>query len=278
MMKYQDIHSTDSALWKQYQSLMESGSYDEAAVVLKNAQLDNKRIDAAMFNNITTELTRLQNQGKDSTWSKNTMGVTERQLSASGIPVNDCYCKLTKSFTAHYVTVTGLDDMPSVLTVINGDNEPVMRKVVDISMSAGDTKITKDGIYPLWRNEKIIINTPTIYYVWTRYGAAGTSSVRLNAVGQVFGGGDAIISNWEIDAANNTYSGDVHIDNTVSGEFEYDTTFNGVQLSPFTIYGYKAYMLSGFTGFDFINRDVTVSFSYKENQDGSTAIAVDIIT
>lgn len=93
MMKYQDIHSTDSALWKQYQSLMESGSYDEAEVVLKNAQLDNKRIDAALFNNITTELTRLQNQGKDSTWSKNVMAVATEP--PTDMSAGECYCKVT---------------------------------------------------------------------------------------------------------------------------------------------------------------------------------------
>ena len=30
MMKYQDIHTTDSALWKQYQDYMAKGEYDTA--------------------------------------------------------------------------------------------------------------------------------------------------------------------------------------------------------------------------------------------------------
>lgn len=97
MMKYQDIHTTDSALWKQYQEYMEAGEYDAAKAILTQSQLDNKRIDASLFNGITTELTRLQNQGKDSTWSKNTMAVQAEP--PSDMQTGECYCKITKKLS-----------------------------------------------------------------------------------------------------------------------------------------------------------------------------------
>ena len=97
MMKYQDIHTTDSALWKQYQDHMAKGEYDAAQAILAQTQLDNKRIDASLFNAITTELTRLQNQGKDSTWSKNTMAVQEEP--PADMQAGECYCKITKKLS-----------------------------------------------------------------------------------------------------------------------------------------------------------------------------------
>ena len=97
MMKYQDIHTTDSALWKQYQDHMAKGEYDAAKAILAQTQLDNKRIDASLFNDITTELTRLQNQGKDSTWSKNTMAVQEEP--PANMQAGECYCKITKKLS-----------------------------------------------------------------------------------------------------------------------------------------------------------------------------------
>ena len=97
MMKYQDIHTTDSALWKQYQDYMAKGEYDAAKAILAQTQFDNKRIDASLFNTITTELTRLQNQGKDSTWSKNTMAVQEEP--PANMKAGECYCKITKKLS-----------------------------------------------------------------------------------------------------------------------------------------------------------------------------------
>lgn len=97
MMKYQDIHTTDLALWKQYQDYMAKGEYDAAKTLLPNTQLDNKRIDASLFNNIATELIRLQNQGKDSTWSKNTMAVQEEP--PADMKAGECYCKITKKLS-----------------------------------------------------------------------------------------------------------------------------------------------------------------------------------
>ena len=97
MMKYQDIHTTDSALWKQYQDHMAKGEYDAAKAILSQTQFDNKRIDASLFNAITTEWTRLQNQSKDSTWSKNTMAVQEEP--PADMKAGECYCKITKKLS-----------------------------------------------------------------------------------------------------------------------------------------------------------------------------------
>ena len=97
MMKYQDIHTTDSALWKQYQDYMAKGECAAAKAILAQTQLDKKRIDASLFNDITTELTRLQNQGKDLTWSKNTMAVHTEPPAT--MQAGECYCKITKKLS-----------------------------------------------------------------------------------------------------------------------------------------------------------------------------------
>ena len=112
MMKYQDIHTTDSALWKQYQDYMAKGEYDAAKAILAQTQLDNKSIDASLFNDITTELTRLQNQGKDSTWSKNVMAV--QPLVPSDMQAGECYCKIDRALNSfdgkYYLFVDSKDD------------------------------------------------------------------------------------------------------------------------------------------------------------------------
>lgn len=103
MMKYQDIHTTDSALWKQYQDYMAKGEYDAAKAILAQTQLDNKRIDASLFNAITTELTRLQNQGKDSTWSKNTMAVQAEP--PANMQAGECYCKINYPISPYWLDI-----------------------------------------------------------------------------------------------------------------------------------------------------------------------------
>lgn len=103
MMKYQDIHTTDSALWKQYQDYMAKGEYDAAKAILAQTQLDDKRIDASLFNAITTELTRLQNQGKDSTWSKNTMAVQEEP--PADMQTGECYCKINYPISPYWLDI-----------------------------------------------------------------------------------------------------------------------------------------------------------------------------
>ena len=91
-MQYQDIHLKDKVLWQQYQQYMKAGQYAEALALLSNAQLANKEIIASLFNAITTETVRLENQGKDSTWSKNTMAVA--YYPPIGMTAGQCYCKI----------------------------------------------------------------------------------------------------------------------------------------------------------------------------------------
>lgn len=94
-MQYQDIHLEDKALWSQYQQYMKAGQYVEASALLSNAQLANKEIVASLFNGLTTETVRLENQGKDSDFSKNTMVVA--YYPPIGITSGQCYCKLIKT-------------------------------------------------------------------------------------------------------------------------------------------------------------------------------------
>ena len=120
-MKYQDIHTTDSALWKQYQEHMAKGEYDAAKAILAQTQLDNKRIDASLFNTITTELTRLQNQGKDSTWSKNVMYVGES--APSSITQGECWLKNIKqlSYSINVENGVYINDTANMTNIEIGD-------------------------------------------------------------------------------------------------------------------------------------------------------------
>ena len=121
MMKYQDMHTTYSALWKQYQDHMAKGEYDAAKAILVQAQLDNKRIDASVFNTITTELTRLQNQGKDSTWSKNVMYVGES--APSSITQGECWLKNIKqlSYSINIENDVYINDTANMTNIEIGD-------------------------------------------------------------------------------------------------------------------------------------------------------------
>lgn len=94
-MQYQDIHIEDKALWSKYQKYMATGQYAEALALLENAKLANKEIVASLFNGLTTETVRLENQGKDSDFSKNTMAVAYNP--PIGMTAGRCYCKLTKT-------------------------------------------------------------------------------------------------------------------------------------------------------------------------------------
>ena len=91
-MQYQDIHLEDKALWSQYQKYMAAGQYAEALALLENAKLANKEIVASLFNGLTTETVRLENQGKDSDFSKNTMAVA--YYPPIGMTAGRCYCKI----------------------------------------------------------------------------------------------------------------------------------------------------------------------------------------
>lgn len=142
-MKYQDIHIADSALWKQYREYMESGQYESAKTLLANAQLDNKRIDAEMFNTITTELTRLQNQGKDSTWSKNVMYVGES--APSGIKQGECWLKNTKqlSYSINIKNDVYINDTANMTNIEIGDYGVVRDLDTTYDIQSGEQVVLK---------------------------------------------------------------------------------------------------------------------------------------
>lgn len=272
MMKYQDIHTTDSALWKQYQDHMAKGEYDAAKTILAQTQLDNKRIDASLFNDITTELTRLQNQGKDSTWSKNTMKITN--FKPSGLKEGECACYITKTFTPHYITVIGFDDIPSVLAQSSESDTPKMTKVASMDIRLNDTPITKDGVYTVY-NEHLYVTQPIMYQVYTRYGRNQTISTEFYVQKDKIFGQSATLTNWSVDDSANTYqfTGDfVYADGT-----GYTKQFSGLQYSPFSMQLIKAQQDSSFTRFEFFQRNVTIKFSYEIKSDGAMNTRIDAI-
>ena len=65
-LPYQDIHLEDKALWNQLQTAWEQGDYTAALNVLKNASLNDKQLNAATINALTTELLSLQAQSDPS--------------------------------------------------------------------------------------------------------------------------------------------------------------------------------------------------------------------
>lgn len=90
-MKYQDIHLADKSLWQQYQQYMQAGQTVQALALLENAQLADKGMTADVFNSLTTEMVRLENQGKDSTWSKSVIPMGKR--APAGMQSGDMYFK-----------------------------------------------------------------------------------------------------------------------------------------------------------------------------------------
>ena len=192
-MKYQDIHIADSALWKQYREYMESGQYESAKTLLANAQLDNKRIDAEMFNTITTELTRLQNQGKDSTWSKNVMYVGES--APSSIKQGECWLKNIKQLSYS----------------INIKNDVYINDTANMTnIEIGDYGIARDldTVYDIQSGEQVVlkIHFPKggRYHVTYKDGTASSSIVFSNQTKTFNATTNTVIT-------NNTFTNTVNI-------------------------------------------------------------------
>ena len=193
MMKYQDIHITDSALWKQYQEHMAKGEYDAAKAILVQAQLDNKRIDASLFNTITTELTRLQNQGKDSTWSKNVMYVGES--APSSITQGECWLKNIKQLSYS----------------INIENDVYINDTANMTnIEVGDYGIARDldAVYDVQFGELVVlkIHFPKggRYHVTYKDGTGFSSTARINETKTFNATTNTVIT-------NNTFTNTVNI-------------------------------------------------------------------
>lgn len=255
MMKYQDIHTTDSTLWKQYQDHMAKGKYDAAKAILAQTQLDNKRIDASLFNTVTTELTRLQNQGKDSTWSKNTMKVTSS--ARPGIQAGECYCRLNRDITPLHVTITGMDDMPEVL-MQNSNEEPQMVKVASAKITIGGKEITRDGVYEVFSYEKVLMENIKIATVCPRYGAARSGTAKFIFKNDTWMNDYNSFDDWSL-TEENTYTVAVN-----------GTYMRGLQYSPFA----APYLLGVGSNMP-VNVSISgmwnmkIAFSYNQSSDGT---------
>ena len=59
-MKYQDLHLTDVELNTRFKQYMVTGQYEEALAILKNDQLTDKTVVAALFNYVTGRIVAVQ--------------------------------------------------------------------------------------------------------------------------------------------------------------------------------------------------------------------------
>ena len=60
MMKYEDIHLTDKAKWRQFVTLWQAGNVDAALNLLADTSLADKVVNAAALNAITTQIVSLE--------------------------------------------------------------------------------------------------------------------------------------------------------------------------------------------------------------------------
>ncbi len=60
MMKYQDLHLSDTDLNTQFKQYMVKGQYVDALNILKNDQLTDKTIVGALFNYVTSRIVAVQ--------------------------------------------------------------------------------------------------------------------------------------------------------------------------------------------------------------------------
>ena len=60
MTKYQDLHLSDVDLNTQFKQYMAAGQYNAALAILKNDQLTDKTVVAALFNYVTNRIVAVQ--------------------------------------------------------------------------------------------------------------------------------------------------------------------------------------------------------------------------
>ena len=60
MMKYEDIHLTDRAKWRQFVELWQAGNVDAALNLLTDTSLGGKVVNAAALNAITSQIVSLE--------------------------------------------------------------------------------------------------------------------------------------------------------------------------------------------------------------------------
>ena len=60
MMKYEDIHLTDKAKWRQFVEMWQAGNVDAALNLLSDTSLSDKVVNAAALNAITNQIVSLE--------------------------------------------------------------------------------------------------------------------------------------------------------------------------------------------------------------------------
>ena len=83
-IRYQDIHLEDKGIWNQLQTAWEQGDYTAVLNVLKNASLNDKQLNAASINALTTEILSLQAQS-DPSFKTGTIVVASEPPSDLGV-------------------------------------------------------------------------------------------------------------------------------------------------------------------------------------------------
>ena len=61
-MKVQDINNTDISIWNQYVNYYQNNNFQSALNLLNNSQLENKIVEADLFNAITADIVNLETQ------------------------------------------------------------------------------------------------------------------------------------------------------------------------------------------------------------------------
>lgn len=61
-MKVQDINNTDISIWNQYVNYYKNNNFQSALNLLNNSQLENKIVEADLFNAITADIVNLETQ------------------------------------------------------------------------------------------------------------------------------------------------------------------------------------------------------------------------
>ena len=75
MMKYEDIHLTDRAKWRQFVELWQAGNVDTALNRLADTGLSGKVVNAAALNAITNQIVSLE-ENNDPTFKQDIIKVS----------------------------------------------------------------------------------------------------------------------------------------------------------------------------------------------------------
>lgn len=181
-MKYQDIHLADKSLWQQYQQYMQTGQTTQALALLENAQLADKGMTADVFNGLATEMVRLENQGKDSTWSKSVIPMAK--IAPVGMQSGDMYFKLLVEQEPLFFTS---DDGTISLALLSASNPLTKGQSFAISYNGVDwIPYTLGDVITLSNS-----SNPRVYFKGDNETVSeqGPAGVQFKITGNVYAGG-----------------------------------------------------------------------------------------